>query len=118
MDGDDFRDWAKEMNCIAADRHERPENVVCTRATRAVRVPKTILVYPNFCQCTQLSFSLDTTQLILDRENNAEMTRYVCEALLMKWEKQHRQVRFSLAVLVREGDSPPFISKTAVQSCD
>ncbi|CAM9458599.1 unnamed protein product [Pylaiella littoralis] len=27
MDGDDFRQWATEMNCIAADRHERPENV-------------------------------------------------------------------------------------------
>ncbi|CAM9250870.1 unnamed protein product [Scytosiphon promiscuus] len=27
MDGEDFRKWAKKMKCVAADRHERPENV-------------------------------------------------------------------------------------------
>ncbi|CAB1109198.1 unnamed protein product [Ectocarpus sp. CCAP 1310/34] len=27
MDGEDFGKWAKERNCVAADRRERPENV-------------------------------------------------------------------------------------------
>eukprot|EP00752_Nemacystus_decipiens_P011950 g10596.t1 len=27
MDGEDFGKWAKGVNCVAADRHERPENV-------------------------------------------------------------------------------------------
>ncbi|CAM9220260.1 unnamed protein product [Ectocarpus sp. 4 AP-2014] len=36
MDGEDFGKWAKERNCVAADRHERPENVA---EYRAMEVP-------------------------------------------------------------------------------
>lgn len=39
MDGEDFGKWAKERNWVAADRHERPENVVRTLFL-ATRIPE------------------------------------------------------------------------------
>lgn len=67
MDGDDFRDWAKGIKCIAADRHERPENVVSTCVARAVPMPKKILVHPNLWFYTSASPSL-WVLLKLDRK--------------------------------------------------